>query len=80
MQNPNVVRSQVEKLIGDDPTLIDATKIITRVDRVGPVFKKQLQLTLEGKVANARERDKINQILKSHFRDSLTIDDKLTIG
>ncbi len=79
MQDPEEVRNKVEKLLNDDPTLTDPTKIITRVEKVGPIFKKRIELKLEGKVANEQEKHKVNQILNSHFRDSLTIDNQITV-
>lgn len=79
MQSPDEVKSQVEKLIGDDPTITDPTKIIARVEKAGPLFKKRMTITLEGKAANQHEKEKIEQTLNSHFRDSVAIENKIAV-
>lgn len=79
MQSADEVRSQVEKLIGEDPTLTDPTKIFARVDKVGPVFRKRLRVTVEGKVASEREKQKIEQILNAHYHDSLVINNQVVV-
>ena len=79
MQSPDEVRSQVEKLIGDDPTFTDPTRIIARVDKVGPIFKKRLRITVEGKVANEHEKQKVEQILNARYHDSVVVDNQVVV-
>lgn len=79
MQSAEELRSQVERLIGDDPTFTDATKIVASVDKVGPLFKKRLRVKVEGKVANEHEKQKIEQILNARYHDSVVIDNQVVV-
>lgn len=79
MSDTNAIRAQVEKLIGDDPTLSDPTRIIAQVSRVGPLFKKRLLVTLDGKVHTEFERRKVEQIIRDHFGDTVTLNNHVKI-
>lgn len=79
-QSVDNVREKVEALFSEDPTLTDPTRIVTTVEKVGPLFKKRITVTLEGRVANAAEKRKAEQILDSNFRDSISIKNNLEIA
>ncbi|MFW5995004.1 MAG: hypothetical protein ACOCRN_02750 [Spirochaetia bacterium] len=79
-QNTEDVRKQVEKLLTDEPAITDATRIVTRVEKVGPLFKKRMTVTLEGKVPNEAEKRKVEQVLNSHYKDDIAIKNNLEIA
>lgn len=74
------VRKQVEKLLTDEPGITDATRIVTRVEKIGPMLKKRVTVTLEGKVPNEAEKRKVEQVLNSHYKDDIAIQNDLQIG
>ena len=79
-QTVDEVRTKTEKLLIDEPAIANASRITTTVEKVGPMFKKRMTVTLEGKVQNDAEKRKAEQVLNSHFRDAITINNNLEVG
>ncbi|MFP4643951.1 MAG: hypothetical protein ACLFM0_06320 [Spirochaetales bacterium] len=74
------VRTQAQKLVSEEPTITNPSRIIATVERIGPILKKRMTVTLEGKVQNEAEKRKAEQVLDSHFRDAITINNNLEVG
>lgn len=74
------IQTQVEKLLTDEPAITDATRIVTSVEKIGPMFKKRMTVTLEGHVPNEAEKRKVEQVLNSHYKDAIAIQNNLKIG
>ena len=56
----------IQKVINEDPTLTDATKISVEVASAGPFWNRQTVVRIVGKTANERERSKVEAVVRNH--------------
>jgi len=63
----NKIKNDVQelyKVVGNDPTIRDPSRILFSVEKKGPMFKKRECLIVDGSVANSTEFQKVEQILE----------------
>ena len=79
MDKPEEIEAKIRQLLDNDPTLSDSQKIVPRTEKVGPLFRKRIVVTIEGKVPSESEKYAVDQILNHQFMDSLNIKNQLEV-
>lgn len=64
MNKVNADLQQLYKVMSNEPTIKDPSKVLFSIDRQGPLLKKKQCLVIEGSVADSNELKKVEQIVE----------------
>ncbi len=70
MADGNMILEQVQKVIHEDPTISDPTRIVVSVAKEGPLFKKKQVVTLEGRVKSSLDVKKAEEAVRRKLPDT----------
>ncbi|TVR59772.1 MAG: BON domain-containing protein [Spirochaetaceae bacterium] len=81
MADNEELQDRIRKVLNDDPTISDPTRISIVVQKEGPLFRKKEVVKISGKVAHEAEKKKVEAIVSQHAGDrpvenTLTVSDK----
>lgn len=65
-QSLEQMQEAIQKVITDDPTLRDASKISVEMLQRGPFWKRQAVVRVTGKVVDDRESEKVVEHVHNH--------------
>jgi hypothetical protein len=74
MPNAEMVQTEIQKVIGEDPTIKDAHRIIVTVEKQG-IFKGGKEVViLKGHVHSEKDKSKANELAHLHAAGRQVID------
>ena len=75
MQDAERVQMEIQKVLGDDPTIEDARRIIISVEKKGFLKGRGERVVLKGTVHSDLERSKIEKIVAAHSAGREVVDE-----
>ena len=60
------IQQQAQRMIEDDPTFKDAERIVVAAEKKGFWFFGKKMITLSGSVASEKEKNRAEEIVKTH--------------
>ncbi len=75
MSEAERVQTEIQKVIGDDPTITDARHIIVTVERKGFLHGRGERVVLKGNVHSDMDRAKIEKIATLHAAGREVVDE-----
>jgi len=75
MQGAEQVQMEIQKVLGDDPTIEDARRIIVTVEKKGFLRGRGERVVLKGSVRSDLERSKIEKIVSAHAAGREVVDE-----
>ena len=77
-QKQETLVADVRKYLDQDPTILDASKILVSAHRGGGLFSKRTVLTIEGKAQNEAEARAIIEMVGAKVKGEAEIENRLT--
>jgi hypothetical protein len=77
MQESERIQSEIQKVIGEDPTIKNADRIVISVEKKG-LFQGEIVL-LKGKVTSDLDKAKIERIATLHAAGRKVVDDIVVV-
>ncbi len=75
MMNAERVQSEIQRVIGDDPTIAEPTHIVVSVEKKGFWFMGKEVVVLRGSVHSETDRNKAEKIAAMHGGGREVVDD-----
>jgi hypothetical protein len=75
MQEAERVQTEIQKVIGDDPTITDARHIIVTVEKKGFLRGRGERVVLKGSVRSDMDKAKIEKIATLHAAGREVVDE-----
>ena len=75
MQEAERVQAEIQKVIGEDPTITDANRIIVTVEKKSIWQGGKEQVVLKGKVRSELDRAKVEKIAALHAAGRQIVDE-----
>ena len=75
MQEAERVQAEIQKVIGDDPTIRNANHIIVSVERKGFLQGRKERIVLKGHVDSENEKAKIEKVASLHAAGREVVDE-----
>jgi hypothetical protein len=75
MQEAERIQTEIQKVIGDDPTIADARHIIVTVEKKGFLRGRGERVVLKGSVRSDLDRTKIEKIATLHAAGREIVDE-----